>query len=54
VSIDGDRGGNKSVEKKRSKKKVEKKRKCWIAKHSIVGSEVATTSPSFLECEERK
>ncbi len=27
---------------------------CWNAKHSTVGSEVTTHSPSFLECEEGK
>jgi hypothetical protein len=35
------RGGNKSVEKKRSTRRVEKNKKCWSFEHSAVGSEVA-------------
>jgi hypothetical protein len=35
--------GSKSVEKTRNKRRIEKNKTCWSAKHSAIGNEVIVT-----------
>jgi membrane-associated PAP2 superfamily phosphatase len=37
------KGGSRSIEKKISRRSVEKKGECWPTEHSIVGHEVVAT-----------
>ncbi len=48
------RGGNKSVEEKKNKRKIEKTGECQNVKHSTIGNKVAIDSSSFSKCEEGK
>jgi hypothetical protein len=42
------------IEKKRSKRIVEKSKLCWNVEHSIIAVGSSPHSPSFSECEEGK